>query len=140
MSRAHPVVLAVEREKGALREASRLLQSRYRIVTCPVESVALEFLSESRPTAVLFDAAALYLDGAPLVERWRQAAPGTRIFFVDMDGPWALLMEPVGTDGSEMSIHPCALDEIASGLDELLGRALAGITEVSDGRLAVAAV
>src|SRR6185436_19810051 len=74
VTQARPVVLAVEREKGALREASRLLQSRYRIVTCPVESVALEFLSESRPAAVLFDAAALYLDGAPLVERWRQAA------------------------------------------------------------------
>jgi DNA-binding NtrC family response regulator len=131
-----PVILVVEQECGDLRSSSRLLQERYKVVTCPVESVALEYVMESRPAAVLLDADSYYLEGAGIVERWSAASPGTRVFFVDTDGPWALLMEPAAPDSGQMAINPCALDEIGNAVGELLG----GGKECQDGRMAFLAV
>jgi len=56
-----PKIVVVEQGQGDQNSPSRLLESRFRVVTCPVESVALEYVSESRPAAVLLDATALYL-------------------------------------------------------------------------------
>jgi DNA-binding NtrC family response regulator len=136
-------IVVVEKESGDLNSPSRLLQSRYRVATCPVESVALEYVSESRPAAVLLEATALYLEGPGIVERWRTASPGTRVLFLDTEGPWALLMELSETESGQVAINPCALGEIASALDELLGhdpRGIDGRKEVQDDRLAVLAV
>src|SRR5438093_1432925 len=121
-----PKILVVEQEGGNLNSPSRLLQDRYHVVTCPVEAVALEFVSESRPAAVLMDAAAFYLEGSGVMARWRAASPGTRVFFLDTEGPWALLMEPADPDSGQVRINPCALEEVASAVDELLGRDGAG--------------
>jgi DNA-binding NtrC family response regulator len=140
VSNDQPVILVVEQESGNLHFIRRLLETRYRVLTCPVEAVGLEFVSESRPAAVLLDADAFYLEGSGLVERWRSASPGTRVVFVDTDGPWALLMEPDGTEPGQVSIHPCALDEIGSAVDELLGRRGAGTKECCDDRMAFLAV
>lgn len=136
MNELRPLIVVVEQEGGTLASPSRLLQSRFRVVTCPVEAVALEFVAESRPAAVLQDASAFYLDPG-VADRWRTASPGTRVLFVDTDGPWALLMDP---DGTDITINPCALDEIASAVDELLGGAGAGRKELQDGRMAFLAV
>lgn len=130
-----PVILVVEKERGELGSPLRLLQSRFKVVTCPVESVAFEYIAESRPAAVLLEASSYYLEGAAIVERWSAASPGTRVFFVDMEGPWALLMEPAAADPGQMAINPCALEEIGSAVDELLGG-----KECQDGRMAVLAV
>ena len=140
MAQELPVILVVEKEAGEFRSPSRLLQERFKVVTCPVESVALEYVSESRPAAVLLDADTYYLEGAAIVERWSAASPGTRVLFVDTDGPWALLMEPVSGDPGQMAINPCALDEIGSAVDELLGLAGVGGKERQDGRMAFLAV
>lgn len=134
------VILVVEQEGGDLRSPSRLLQQRFKVVTCPVESVALEYVKESRPAAVLLDASTYYLEGAGIVERWSTACPGTRVLFVDTDGPWVLLMEPVAGDPGQMAINPCGLDEIGTAVDELLGPVGVGGKERQDGRLAVLAV
>jgi len=136
-------ILVVEQELGDLHSPSRLLQSRFRVVTCPVEAVALEYVSESRPAAVLMDAAALYLEGSGVMERWRAASPGTRVLFVDTEGPWSLLLEPSEEISGQVAINPCAVDEIASAVAELLGRdpcEFAGGKEVQDDRMAFLAV
>jgi DNA-binding NtrC family response regulator len=135
-----PKILVVEREPGGLNSPSRLLEHRYRVVTCPVESVALEYVSESRPAAVLLDAGALYLEGSGIVDRWRAACPGTRVLFLDTEGPWALLMEPAAPDSGQVAINPCGLDDIASALGEMLGHDRAGRKEVRNDRLANLAV
>jgi DNA-binding NtrC family response regulator len=134
-----PVIVVVEQGSGDLRSPSRLLQERFKVVTCPVESVALEYVSESRPAAVLLDADTYYLEGAPIVERWSAASPGTRVIFVDTDGPWALLMEPTTAESGEMAINPCASEHIGSAVDELLGHD-ARRKECQDGRMAFVAV
>ena len=138
-----PKIVVVEQGSGDLHSPSRLLQSHYRVVTCPVESVALEYVSESRPAAVLLDAAALYLEGPGLLDRWRTASPGTRILFLDTEGPWALLMELSESESGQVAINPCALGEIASAVRELLlhdPRGSQGRKEVQDDRMAVLAV
>ena len=140
MAQELPVVLVVEQEGGELRSSSRLLQERFKVVTCPVESVALEYVTESRPAAVLLDADTYYLEGAGIVERWSAASPGTRVIFVDTDGPWLLLMEPASAISGEMAINPCASDQIGSAVDELLGRDGARGKECQDGRMAVLVV
>jgi DNA-binding NtrC family response regulator len=134
-----PVILVVEKEPGELRSPSRQLQERFKVVTCPVESVALEYVSESRPAAVLLDADTYYLEGAAIVERWSAASPGTRLIFVDTDGPWALLMEPTSSDSGEMAINPCGIEQIGLAVDELLGHD-ARRKECQDGRMAFMAV
>jgi DNA-binding response OmpR family regulator len=134
-------LVVVEKEGGDLNSPSRLLQSRYRVATCPVESVALEYVSESRPAAVLLEAASLYLEGPGIVERWRTASPGTRVLFLDTEGPWALLMELSETESGQVAINPCVLGEIASAVDEMLGRGSGdGRKEVQDDWMAVLAV
>jgi hypothetical protein len=139
VNQAGPVIVVVEQGDGAHAAFSVFLQSRFRVVTCPVESVALEFVTESRPAAVLQDASAFYLDPA-VAERWRAASPSTRVFFVDTDGPWALLMEPAEPGSGHVTINPCALDEIASAVHELLGSDGAAGKEYQDGRMAFQAV
>jgi DNA-binding NtrC family response regulator len=136
-------IVVVEQGPGDLNSPSRLLQSRYRVVTCPIESVALEYVSESRPAAVLLDATALYLEGPGIVNRWRAASPGTRVLFLDTDGPWALLMELSEADSGQVTINPCALAEVAVAVEELLAhdpRGDEGRKEVQDDRMAVLAV
>jgi DNA-binding response OmpR family regulator len=133
-----PKMLVVEHEPGGLKSLSRLFQDRYQVLTCPVEAVALEYVSESRPVAVLMDASALYLEGSGIVERWKTASPGTRVVFLDREGPWALLMELSETESGQVSINPCALDEIAAAIGELLGGA--GRKEFLDDRMAFLAV
>lgn len=136
-----PVILVVENEGGELRSSSRLLQERFKVVTCPVESVALEYVTESRPAAVLLDADTYYMEGAGIMERWSTASPGTRVLFVDTDGPWVLLMEPASGDpGQIMTINPCPLDQIGSAVDEMLGLVGVGGKELQDGRMAILAV
>jgi DNA-binding NtrC family response regulator len=135
-----PVILLVEKEGGDLQSSSRLLQQRFKVVTCPVETVALEYVKESRPAAVLLDATTYYLEGAALVDRWSAVSPGTRVLFVDREGPWALLMEPAVGNTGQMAINPCALDEIGTAVDELLGLDPVGGKECQDGRMAFLAV
>lgn len=139
MAQELPVILVVERERGEFQSPSRLLQERFKVVTCPVESVALEYVTESRPAAVLLDADTYYLEGAAIVERWNAASPGTRVIFVDTDGPYALLMEPIPSESAEMAINPCAVEQIGSAVDELLGPD-ARRKECQDGRMAYLAV
>jgi len=132
-----PVLVLVETEGSDLGSPSRLLQSRYRVVTCPVESVALEYVSERVPAVVLQDASALYLEGPTIVQRWKLACPETRILFLDAEGPWALLMEPEDPDSGMVRINPCVLDEVASAVEEMLdGDGVAARKEVEDGRMA----
>ena len=133
-------IVMVEQGPGDLNSPSSLLQSRYRVVTCPVESVALEYVTESRPAAVLLDANALYLEGPGIVHRWRAASPGTRVLFLDTEGPWALLMELSETESGQVAINPCALREIASAVGEMLGPDPQGRKEVQDDRMAILAV
>lgn len=140
MGQELPVILVVEKEGGDMGSPSRLLSGRFKVVTCPVEPVALEYVKESRPAAVLLDADTYYLEGAALVERWSALSPGTRVLFVDTEGPWALLMEPAAADPGQMAINPCALDEIGTAVDELLGLDPVAGKECQDGRMAFLAV
>jgi hypothetical protein len=136
-----PVLVLVEKEGSDLGSPSRLLQSRYRVVTCPVESVALEYVSESPPAAVLQDASALYLEGPEIVQRWKSVCPETRVLFLDADGPWGLLMEPEDPDSGMVRINPCVLQEVASAVEEMLhGDGVAAGKEVQDGRMAILVV
>ena len=141
MQDVRPVLVLVETEGSDLKSPSRLLQSRYRVVTCPVEAVALEYVSESPPAAVLQDASALYLEGPTIVQRWKTACPETRVVFLDAEGPWVLLMEPDGPDTGMVRINPCVLDQVASAVEELLeGDGVAARKEVEHGRMAFLAV
>lgn len=140
MTADRPVVLVVEqdfRELPALSE--RLLSGKYRLATCPVEAVALEYVRESRPAAVLLDARTLYLEGPPCLDRWRSASGSTRILFADADGPWWVLMELQDADPGQVAIHPCGVQDIARTIEDLLSRDPAR-REVRDDRLAVVAV
>lgn len=137
MQDVRPVLVLVEKEGSDLGSPSRLLQSRYRVVTCPVEAVALEYVSETPPVAVLQDASALYLEGPTIVQRWKTACPESRVLFVDEDGPWVLLMEPDDPDSGMVRINPCVLDEVASAVEEMLdGDGVPAGKEVEDGRMA----
>lgn len=138
------VLLVVEQDFRELPIlSSRLSEGNYRLATCPVESVALEFVKESRPAAVLLDARTLYLEGSSCLDRWKAASGSTRVLFVDADGPWCLLMELPDSDPSQVAIHPCGVEEIARTIEDLLSRDPgrgAGRREFHDGRLAVLAV
>ncbi|HEV3026041.1 MAG TPA: hypothetical protein VG457_00630 [Planctomycetota bacterium] len=139
-----PVILVMEQDFWDLKPlVSRLSEGPFRLATCPVESVGLEFLAESRPRAVLLDARKLYLEGADCLQRWNSASPGTRILFLDADGPWCLLMELPGADPGQVTINPCDAGQLAGAIDELLSRdpsAGVGRTEVHVDGLAVLAV
>ncbi|HLY11918.1 MAG TPA: hypothetical protein VKW04_21640, partial [Planctomycetota bacterium] len=87
MTDDRPLILVVEQDFQDLKPMVRTLsEGRFRLATCPVDSVALEFVAESRPRAVLLDAHALYLEGAACLARWTAASPGTRVLFLDADG------------------------------------------------------
>lgn len=139
-----PVVLVVEQEFRDLAQLSaRLSAGPLRLATCPLERVALEYVAESRPAAVLLDARTLYLEGPACLGRWTAASPGTRVFFIDEDGPWCLLLELPGADAADITINPCAADGLAPAVEELLSRdpgRLAGGRETPDDQLAVLAV
>lgn len=130
----------VERASGDRKAKSEGLESLYRVVTCPVEAVALEYVSESRPVAVLLEADALYLEGPGILDRWRRASPFTRVIFVDSDGPWILLMEFSDSDSGHIMINPCVLAEFGSAVDELLRRGGTWQKEFEDGRMVGVAV
>ena len=144
MTDDRPVVLVVEQDFRDLKPlVSGLAEGPFRLATCPVESVALEFLAESRPRALLLDAGTLYLEGAACLERWRTASPGTRILFLDADGPWCLLLELPGADPAQMTINPCSAPQLAGAIEELLSRDPVpdvGRSEVHDDGLAVLVV
>jgi len=109
-----PLVLVVE--QGFLDLAplcARLADGPRRLATCPLEAVALEFVAESRPSAVLLDARTLYLQGPACLARWNTASPGTRVSFIDEDGPWTLLMELPEADTAQIAINPCDAADIA---------------------------
>lgn len=134
-----PVILVVEQEFRDLTPVtSRLSGGALRVASCPMERVALEYCAESRPAVVLLDARTLYLEGPACLERWAAASPGTRVFFVDEDGPWCLLMELPGGDLTQIAINPCAADGLAPAVEELLSRNFG--KEDADDRLAVLAV
>jgi DNA-binding NtrC family response regulator len=139
-----PLILVVEQDFRDLKPMVQTLAvGRFRLATCPVESVALEFVAERRPKAVLLDAHALYLEGAACLARWNAASPETRVLFLDADGPWCLIMELPGADPAEVTINPCAAQQLATAIDELLSRAPAPgrrTTEVCNDRLADLAV
>lgn len=141
MKDQRPVVLVVEQEFRDLAPLSaRLASGSFRLATCPLERVALEYVAESRPAAVLLDARTLYLEGPDCLARWTAASPETRVAFVDADGPWCLLMELPGANPAQIAIHPCATDGLAPAVEELLSRdpgADAGGRETSHDRLAV---
>jgi DNA-binding response OmpR family regulator len=136
-----PVILVVEQDFRDLKPLVAWLSAGpIRLATCPVESVALEFLAESRPRALLLDARTLYLEGADCLRRWNVASPATRILFLDTDGPWCLLMELPGADPGQVTINPCGVEQLAGAIEELLSRDPdAGVvkTEVHDDGLAV---
>ena len=141
MQDVRPVLVLVEKEDSNLGFSARLLQFRYRLVTCPVEAVALEYVSQSPPAAVLQDASALYLEGPSIVKRWKTACPGTRVLFLDEEGPWGLLMEPEDPESGMVRINPFVLDQIGAAVEEMLdGDAVAAGKEVEDGRMAFLAV
>jgi len=141
VSDPRPVVLVVEQDFRDLKPlVTRLSEGPFRLATCPVESVALEFVAESRPRALLLDARTLYLEGAACLERWNAASPGTRILFLDADGPWCLLMELAGGDPGQATINPCGAEQLAAAIEELLSRDPVpgvGRSEVHDDGLAV---
>jgi DNA-binding NtrC family response regulator len=141
---SRPVVLIVEQEFRDLAPLSvRLARGPLHLATCPLESVALEYVAESRPAAVLLDARTLYLEGPDCLARWTAASPGTRVLFIDEDGPWCLLMELPGADSAQVTINPCDADGIAAAVEELLScdpGAAAGGREPADDQLAVLAV
>ena len=144
MNDDRPLILVVEQDFRDLKPVVRTLaEGRFRLATCPVEAVALEFVTERRPKAVLLDAHALYLEGAACLARWNTASPGTRVLFLDADGPWCLLMELPGADSSQVTINPCAAPQLGSAVDELLSRGPdpeGRGSEVCDDRLADLAV
>lgn len=140
MSSGLPAILVVEQELGSLRGPSRVLESEYRVVTCTVEKIALEYVREARPAAVLLDANAFYLEGPGVLERWREASRLSRVLLIDSDGPWVLLMALEGAESGEMAITPCTVDEMAPAIGELLGREGSELKERDDGPLAFVAV
>lgn len=139
-----PVLLVVEQDFRDLKPlAAGLAEGPYKLATCPVESVALEFVAESRPAAVLMDARTLFLEGAACLARWHAASPETRVLFLDAEGPWCLLMELPGADAGQVTINPCGAGQIPAAITELLSRdpgRKPGRTEVPDDGLAVLAV
>ena len=144
MADERPVILVVEQDFRDLKPlVSRLSEGPFRLATCPVESVALEFLAESRPRVLLLDARTLYLEGAECLQRWTTVSPGTRILFLDADGPWCLLMELPGADPGQVTINPCGAEQLAGAIDELVSRDPStgiGRSEVHDDGLAVLVV
>ena len=144
MADGRPVILVVEQDFRDLTPlAAGLAEGLYRLATCPVESVALEYVAESRPAAVLMDARSLMMEGAACLARWKAASPGTRVLFLDTDGPWCLLLELPDADPAHVVIHPCGAAQLAAAVQEVLSRDPglgAGRTEVPDDRMAVLVV
>ena len=55
MGQELPVILVVEKEGGDLQSSSRLLHQRFKVVTCPVESVALEYSRYNYNATIFYD-------------------------------------------------------------------------------------
>lgn len=113
MKDSRRTLLVVDGDSEPLKElAARFSPERFRLATCPVWEVALEYIAENRPDFVLTDAQAFYVEGMGLLEKIRQVAPETRVLFLDSEGPWSLFMEPRGGDGAEVLINPCSRAEL----------------------------
>jgi hypothetical protein len=74
-----------------------------------------------KPAAVLLEASELYLEGRTLLSRLKERSGDTRIMFLDVEGPWALLMECESEETNDLRIHPCAVEALEETLMQLLG-------------------
>ena len=106
-------ILVVEDDSEPLRDLSAKLDPlRFRVATATYGPPAMEFIAENAPDFVVFDARALYLQGATLAQKVRDLSPRTRVLFLDIVESWSLFLEPLGSDGSEMRINPCMRKEV----------------------------
>jgi DNA-binding NtrC family response regulator len=109
-----PHVLIVEdpeEPSGAM--ALRLSDSEFRVGTCALPKVALEFVLERRPDLVLMQASFLYREGVENLGAWRQVPEDSRLLFVDCQGSWTTLLELPDPETGTVRIFPCPTAQIS---------------------------
>lgn len=99
---------------------SLLFDSRCRLVRSPGEAAVETMASMLKPAAVLLDASELYLGGRAVLLRLRERSAASRVIFVDVDGPWALLIEHESDETNDVRIQPCALRDLGAALMAVL--------------------
>jgi len=73
-----------------------------------------------KPAAILLEASELYLEGRTILSRLKGDSRQMRILFLDVEGPWALLMEFISEETNDLRVYPCAVDALGSTLMEFL--------------------
>ena len=86
-----------------------------------VDAVEVETLaSVLKPGAILLEASDLYLEGRTILSRLKELSEGSRVIFLDVEGPWGLFMEFISDHTNDLRILPCTLDGLGETLMTLL--------------------
>lgn len=100
------------------------------VVSTPSDASVDDLAASLKPSAVLLDASEYYLEGSALDARLRARSRGSRVLFLDVEGPWALWMEVDPDEPGTLLIAPCEVEKVGESLMELLnvtGRAAAPV-------------
>jgi len=118
--RPRPLLLLGKPQESLQLLVEPLFGSRCRMVRTPGEAAVETMASILKPAAVLLDASELYIGGRAVLLRLRERSAGTRVIFLDVEGPWALLMEHESDETNDVRVQPCALDRLGEALMEVL--------------------
>lgn len=122
MNPEKPAVLIVDDDSDTLRSVSSQIDaSKVRMATCPFGPVAYAYVAQNKPALVLMDARRLYLEGPASFDSMKETSPGTRVVFIDSEGPWTLLMDLPRPDNQEFLINPCTREEVLGVVEQLAG-------------------
>ncbi len=103
---------------AALRRiAGRFSSGRVEVVTADEDLE--ERAGALRPSLVLLDAVRLYLDGRDLEARLRARCPETRIVFLEIGGPSAILLEYESSQTGDLLVTPCELESLGEAVRSL---------------------
>lgn len=118
--RSRPLLL-LGRQEQALAALARGPALRSCIVVATPRDVTVDALAASlRPIAILLEASEYYLRGRQVLAQLRGASPGSRVLFLDREGPWSLWMEVESEETGNLLISPCESERAGQALVELL--------------------
>jgi hypothetical protein len=116
MSRRPHILIVEDPEEPSGAISPKLDPSEFRVGTCTLPKVALEFVLERRPDLVLMQASFLYREGVESLGAWRNVPKDSRLLFVDCQGSWTTLLELPDPETGSVRIFPCPTVEISEVL------------------------
>lgn len=120
--REAPLLLVVDDEDDArIFLSSLLLSEGYRVASFQDGLEALRYLARARPDLVITDVRMPGLDGLELLEKIREAAPGTPVLAWSAYADWRLLRDTLVRGGVELLSKPASNEAILRAVERLVG-------------------